>query len=227
MSDLENNNGDADVKSETSNDAHTSPEHFSLKQQRKSRLVLLTLIGMVLLPVAASCFVFFTGVGIPTHTVNRGELIVPPIDLAELKLKDQDGVTWDWHSDGPVYKLVQFIDMNEVSVACSDLCEQHLYNARQVDTRLGKNSDQAIRVLVYSGDANSRALHLIREEYPRLIVLSADSEQWKRVLPSGDRADGERLYIVDRRSFLVMYYDERHDGADVLKDVNHLVKKIN
>lgn len=199
---------------------------ISPAEQRKSRITLLSIIGIVLIPVLGSSFMYFTGLGIPTTSVNKGNLISPAVDLEAVPFMGSDGASWDWRKNGSVFKLVQFIDGSVSSGECSESCQNQMYTSRQVQTRLGRNSGKVIQVLVHSGHLDTATRQVIEETYPNLTVLSAELAQWRELLPEGDRGTGERLYVVDRRSHLVMYYDEGHEGGEILKDLNHLVKNV-
>ena len=191
------------------------------QQIRRGRLQLAAILGIVAVPVLVSYFMFYTGIGVPTDTVNKGVLIEPPVAIGAARLSDDAGQDWSLAEQGPVFKLLQFVGGD-----CAENCRTLLYNARQVHTRLGKEASQVLRLAVHTGNLSQATRELLARDYPKAVVLSGDYPQWQALLPDGDPSNTERLYVVDRRGFLVMYYTPNHSGGELLKDLNRLVKTV-
>ena len=48
-----------------------------------------SIMASVLLPMVAAYIVFYTGMGIPSETINQGKLLQPPVKINELKINYQ------------------------------------------------------------------------------------------------------------------------------------------
>lgn len=194
-------------------------DEINARQVWRGRLQLLAIIAIVVVPVWVSYFVFYTGIGVPTDTVNNGILVEPPVDIGAALFTNDSGQNWSIKDQGPVFKLLQFIDGD-----CAEFCQELLYTARQVHTRLGKEAHQLLRLVIHTGDISPETRALLSEEYPKAILLKGEYEQWRAFLPDANPLNNERLYLVDRHGFLVMYYTPAQSGGELLKDLNHLIK---
>ncbi len=101
-------------------------------------------------------------------TVNKGQLISPPLQFAELAMHALDGEQFHYDQPAPKWTFVAFGGLD-----CNDACEQILYVKRQTNTALGKKMNRVRRVYVtVDGALDPMFEELLAREYPHLIVLA-------------------------------------------------------
>lgn len=197
------------------------------KANAGNRRDLFLIIGTTVLVIAASIALYVAtqkgAIDLPAllGTKNKGELINPPLPIAELPLRDATGQPFIYGSDAKRWTLLV-----AVPGTCDDACEQALYLTRQVDIALGRESNRVRRYLVSDEATLSPALQqLLREQHADVTALHAAvgdmADYFGRVDVKGE---SPRFYVVDPNGWMMMYYDSRHDGHAVLDDLKFLVK---
>lgn len=187
----------------------------------------LTLVA--LLPIVAAYTVFFTGVGLPEHTVNSGRLLPQPVNVNALLTADAPEFMQAIAREKK-WRLLLPVDSR-----CSDnLCTRNLYTTRQVHIRLGEKSDRLERVAInLEGTAGLDRLQQLREAHPRLKIVSVPVAQWQSWLRSAgvhenellDRAQlTSRYLLVDQEGYAMMEYAADIPGGALLKDLKRALK---
>ncbi|WP_028875829.1 hypothetical protein [Teredinibacter turnerae] len=187
----------------------------------------LTLVA--LFPIVAAYTVFFTGVGVPAHTVNSGSLLPQPVNVTTLLAADApeflQAITGE-----KKWRLLLPVDSH-----CSDnLCTRNLYTTRQVHIRLGEKSDRLERVAInLEGIAGLARLEQLREAHPRLKIVSVPVAQWQSWLRSGGVDENQvldtaqltsRYLLVDQEGYAMMEYAADIPGGALLKDLKRALK---
>ena len=182
------------------------------------------IVSIIVLPMLAAWLIFTTGVGIPEATVNRGDLLQPPISLAELALKDEKGTPVAVPGERKIWRMVM-VGNGECSRDCRDL----MYKARQVHVRLGDKAGRVERLYLNTEDsyrADFKAL--LDAEYPHLLRAHVNAGQWQTLIQGSSVADrsllGTRLYLIDQQGYAMMSYGNQHQGGDLLDDIKRLLK---
>ena len=113
-----------------------------VNKKLRSRLVLLGVASMFMIPILVSWYlVFFTDFKKEDGGTQKGEIISPVIPLGELEVYDiKNGAI---SSINEKWTLVFFVDSE-----CNQFCEDKLYQVRQIRLALGKDRDQVDRLLV-------------------------------------------------------------------------------
>lgn len=221
----------------------------SAKIVRNNRIKLLGLFAIVFVPMAAATSMYFAGWGIPTGSTNHGALIWPPMNIAELQAKDEQGLPLEQHfaldepgarplkwdlltadadNDASESKWVLLVTGEEV---CNTVCQQALYTVRQVNIALGKEAKRVTRVLV--SDQNASALPIeLSEQHPRLALAttgSASLQQFSAMGAGNNKAAVERwnIWVVDPLGNVILRYEANRHGKDILKDMKRLLKLSN
>ena len=209
------------MSAELSHSADLKEHSGSTGMSRWSSALLLTAIG---LPMIMAYVVFYTGWGIPTNTVNKGQLISPATSLTDLVVTDTASKSVDLFSEEKKWRWI-IVGNNECDVSC----ENTLYLSRQVHIRLGEKARRLERVYLNTANAYSSELSAsLSQHHPRLKQLHVSEVSWHQIMSETNVAknvlNGSWLYMVDQEGFAMMTYDQSHQGADMLDDIKRLLK---
>ena len=180
---------------------------------------------MFLLPVVmigAAYFVFFTGIGVPQSTTNKGILVRPAQLFSALQIEESPLSAVSTES-----LLGQWVIIVPETGGCDQRCKDSLYTSRQIRTALGKESHRLSRLYLTFGDGISRRLQdMITNQHPDLAVASVREMDWQKLLEDGgqDVQSGYGYYLVDPRGYVMMSYTDEHSGGDTLSDLRFLMK---
>lgn len=188
---------------------------------RWSSWLLLAAIG---LPMISAYVVFNTGWGIPTGSINKGDLLLPATSMNQLSVSSSTGETVDLFAGKKQWRWL-IVGNNE----CGDRCQNNLYLSRQVHIRLGEKAMRLERVYLNTDfQFESDFSKELAQNHPRLRQLHVNSSDWHQLLASTNAADielkGENLFVVDQEGFMMMTYNRSHSGADLLDDIKRLLK---
>lgn len=194
----------------------TNPE---TSDNKKKPFALYAILAVSILPMAAAYFMFFTGVGVPDHTVNAGQLFPNAIALSDVK--DIEGL--DQLEKEKKWRLLL-----PVSESCDEKCHALIHLTRQVHIRLAQKSNRVERYFVsLSGSASDEIYEALRPEHRYLGKLSASEAEWERWLAeaSPNINPGAPYYLlVDQEGFAMMVYTAEVEGNDLLKDLKRVLK---
>jgi cytochrome oxidase Cu insertion factor (SCO1/SenC/PrrC family) len=155
-------------------------------------------------------------------TSNKGTLLIPMAPIADLS-STQDGKHWRWDELKPKWRLVL-----PIVNGCDQTCRDMLYMSRQVHIRLDKKTHRVERVLLNLGaPLDEETLVFLAREHIYLKLVSANKEAFADLLAHSNAAwneDTAKLFVLDPRGDLMMFYTPEHDGGDILADLRHLLK---
>lgn len=201
-------------------DSQVQPETAGSKRNQRTLYMILL---VAFLPMVLAYTMFFTGVGVPDHTVNKGQLLPHPVNLEQLL-----GI-----ADSPLLKDIQeqkkWRLVVPIPAHCDDSCQQNLYTTRQVHIRLGEKSVRVERLAVnLAGLEGQQYLDSIAADHPKLKTTSVDPQVWQHWLAeSGAQLDlaTEHFYLlVDQEGFAMMSYTTAQHGNELLKDLKRALK---
>ena len=156
-------------------------------------------------------------------TSNHGQLLSPVAPMTDLGTVSTSGAEVDWRSLAGRWRVVIAAPM-----PCDEDCRETLYLTRQVHVRLARNADRVERVLLaVGGELDARTAALIEREHPRLRVLLVAPERfaaWPGALQAGWTGGQPRVFVVDARGAAMLFFTPAHSGAELLEDLNHLLK---
>lgn len=162
----------------------------------RSKLITYLLLGLFIIPMFAAGTMYFTGKGIPHHTVNHGTLISPPLDFNQLNLINPPAANGH-PAKRPGKWLLLYINPGPCSQQCLDI----LYKIRQTHTALGKDSDRVIRVMLTTQHLTPALLQQLNQTYHGTLPFTITQAQLTRFLgDSPAKAEAlsyGRLYLVD------------------------------
>ena len=188
----------------------------------RSRYLLLILMLIPIVVVVAAGFVYFTGIGMPEGTRNKGILIKPPQQINDIELLNKQGVKYrvDFTKD----RIWTFLIAH--SADCNESCRKEFWENRQTRVALGKYQEYTQRVwLVTEGQIDSQTQAWLSQEHPDLVLLFVEDASWKKLLQqSAVEQDKARFYLIDPRGFIMMYYSAEQTYKDVITDMKFLLK---
>ncbi|MDO3387746.1 hypothetical protein QWI17_18020 [Gilvimarinus sp. SDUM040013] len=192
--------------------------------KKRGQIQALLLMLVVALPMIAAYTIYHTGWGMPTGTVNKGELVQPPQRLSDLKLLTADGDVWDIDAEDKRWRYV--IPGN---AECDRTCMDNLYLTRQVHIRLNDKARRAERIYLLLDDALAPELsEHIAAEHPLLRVMRANRADVEKMLAAtnfaGHAAKAGRYFLMDQQGFLMLAYHPGDKGGELLKDMKKMLK---
>ncbi len=200
---------------------------------RRQRRMLVALALLFFMPLAASFFLYYSGIWRPGHRVNHGDLIDPPRPLVEasLPLARPPAAAGAAALDGPEHATTAILKGKWTLLywgagRCDARCRTSLYNTRQVRTALNRDTDRVQRILVAEGECcdweylNSQHPDLITVlSTPAASTLLAQLPTFNGVGP----AAAERIYLIDPLGNLMMSYAPDAKPKGLLEDLKRLL----
>lgn len=188
------------------------------QKRKKAKLTLIAILVVSILPILAAYTAFFTGIGVPDHTVNNGQLLSAPKSLQSL-VSDE---FWSKLQENKKWRL-----MLPITDTCNETCQKNMYTTRQVHIRLGEKSVRVERFAVNAAnEIGQRVFDDLKKEHPLLTLASVDPSVWKlwsKDIPELHQA-GQHVYLlVDQEGVAMMAYTDQH-GNDLLKDIKRALK---
>lgn len=181
------------------------------------------IVAAFLIPMALAYLIFTTGFGLPQHTINHGDLLVPATSVLGVNITNVDGDPLDLQASPQKWRWL-LVGTND----CRQTCQNQLYTSRQVHIRLAEKSYRVERLYLNTDPRYSAAFaEQLRQEHPSLVMAHVDAQAWKSLLahvPTASELNGEIIYVVDQEGFAMMTYDSQHEGADLLEDMKRLLK---
>ena len=107
---------------------------------------------------------------------------------------------------------------------CAVDCQQLVYLARQIQVALGRDASRASHALASAQPLSAEYSAKLQREYPQLQRYPLDLSSFSR---NANDQGAPQLWIVDPHSNLVLRYDARVNGKDLLNDLRHLLKLSN
>ncbi|WP_460132488.1 hypothetical protein [Pseudomonas sp. S1_E04] len=190
--------------------AATNPLNMSeLPDRRKGRWQLLLILLMVIGPMVLATFMYKLQFWVPDSRSYHGEMIGNGQTRADIGVQ-ADEQRWQLLVTAPT--------------ACATDCQQLVYLARQLQIGLGRDASRASHALASAQAVDAAYEAKLKTEYPQLQRYSLDVSTFTK----NAAAPGEaQLWIVDPHGNLVLRYDARVKGKDLLNDLRHLLKLSN
>lgn len=185
---------------------------------KPSRTPLIIMLVVALLPMLGAYLVYFTGIFMPSTTVNAGVFISPASSLEPLVSEEE----WSDIQSNKKWRI-----LIPVSQPCSDDCAQNLYTSRQVHIRLDQKSKRLERIALLPSSFSETEIQTLKNEHPRLKISATTIEQasnWLSQLALPEGLAKDYYLLVDQEGRAMMAYDNTQHGNDVLKDLKRAIK---
>ncbi|MFL1404799.1 hypothetical protein ACJO2E_05580 [Marinobacter sp. M1N3S26] len=197
-------------------EAEPSPE-----QVRRGRRTALLLFAIGFGPMIFATIMYYSGWLHPETRSNHGELIEPPVPVAELNLLGAEGQPLQARF-GPDQQDAKWL-MVVTAQNCGEDCEQLLYLARQVNIALGKNANRMGRA-AWLGTVPEELQARWQKEYSSMERLSLAPDADPAWPADVDPAESPRILVVDPFGNVMMHYGSGNTGKEMLEDLKHLMK---
>lgn len=190
--------------------AATNPLNMSeAPNRRKGRWQLILILMMVIGPMALATFMYKLQFWVPESRSYHGEMIGNGQSRADIGVQT-DEQRWQLLVTAPT--------------ACAADCQQLVYLARQLQISLGRDASRASHALASAQPLSAEYETKLNVEYPQLQRYPLDLP----TLSKGAAAPGDaQLWIVDPHGNLVLRYDAKVKGKELLNDLRHLLKLSN
>ncbi len=197
-----------------------SSEELDPKQIRRSRMTLLLIVGVFVLPFLFALIVtsdlerFYPGEAV------HGELIKPAIELQEFALRDSEGLFTLDDLKGH-WTLIYITPGN-----CAAECQQNIHMLRQVHTALGAVRTRVKKLVVLGSTSDAALIDSLQQQYANMsLVKGADSfvNQFQPVTGT-ERSVSSYYFVVDPLAQVMMRYQVSEDQKGLLKDLKKLLK---
>lgn len=204
-----------------SEDAMTEQQRL---HQRRGRIQGVAIMLVVVLPMLVAYVIFFTGLGMPTGTVNKGDLLTPPQSITSLPLHALDDVPWEFDGQPKKWRLL-IPGYRE----CNEVCRKNLYLTRQVHIRLAEKSARVERIYLLLDDKLTQPTQeFLLAEHPHMPVVKLAPDRFDALLaPTNIEATAiasGRYFLMDQEGFIMMSYTPQHEGKELLDDIKRMLK---
>ncbi len=188
------------------------------QKRKKAKLTLIAILVVSITPILAAYTAFFTGIGVPDHTVNNGQLLSEPKSLQSLVSAE----FWSELQENKKWRL-----MLPITDSCNESCQNNMYTTRQVHIRLGEKSVRVERFAINAANEVGQGVYdALKEEHPLLKLESVDPSVWKiwaKEIPELYQGDQHVYLLIDQEGIAMMAYTTQH-GNDLLKDIKRALK---
>jgi hypothetical protein len=191
----------------------------SLKKQAKGKKTLLILAAIFLLPFTIAATLHL--LDIRPGGKSFGHLITPPVSLNipmfTTVLHDAQFTSKDWS------KIWNIVMIDEAS--CPLSCSNNVDKIDRVYRTLPKEADRIQRILLLTGTIDLAGVKVLQDQFPQLIILSANNEEQQRFIHHfRDAAPIGSVYLVDPLNNLMMDYPNDLQPKALRSDLVRLLK---
>lgn len=219
------------------NDQVEQSPAFDPRLRTRNRAILVGLMVLGMLPLAAAVWLYYGDPGSVTGAqTNRGALLQPPAQLAELNLRDDGGLVT---AEGPrLWRLVLL-----APAACGEPCLERMHQLRQLHVLLGREEDRVIRLAAFEAEPDAALREALAEYFPEQEVVRAPLGTLADVLASrrlvgGDALDpalveaggpwpDEGILVVDPLGNVIFFHGLDQIGEALLFDLKRLLRLSN
>jgi len=177
--------------------------------RRKGRWQLVLILLMVVGPMVLATLMYKLQFWVPDSRSYHGELIGNGQTRADIGVQaDED--RWQLLVTAPA--------------TCAADCQQLVYLARQLQIGLGREASRASHALASAQPVAAQYDAKLKAEYPQLQRYPLDLPTFTKSAAAPGEA---QLWIVDPHGNLVLRYDAKVKGKDLLNDLRLLLKLSN
>ena len=191
--------------------------------RRNPKITLSLIILVFALPFLAAYVTYWYYGSNTFNTTNKGELIIPPINVNKITVNIDDQPTSLAALTGDEIRH-RWLLIYLAPSRCDKPCTTISFYINQLQTVLGKNSEHLRPVMLQPAIAST----LPETNYPNVTygyiakdtVRTLVAQMPEAVQPTQDGG----IYLVDPHGYMMMYYATKDDAGKMLKDLQKLVK---
>jgi hypothetical protein len=190
-------------------------------QQKKNRLLILTLFAMTLLPFLLAVL-FKVKPELMQGQINYGRLITPPVTTEPSDLSGFDAFSSDNIKELNAHWLIVNLIPQQ---GCNEVCLDALHKTKQIQLMLNKDLPRTRRVALLLGNPDPNlAEGWWKDEKALLRVKPSPSflSKLKGIRPEGFQNGA--VLLMDPLRNLMMQYEPGFDPYKVKSDLTHLLK---
>ena len=175
-------------------------------KSNKRAVIVIGLLALVFLgPFFLALYVYKERPAWIHGTVNRGELIMQPVDFKQIAPSDA------WTG--------QWILLDVTPLPCDETCEANLFKIQQI-YKTFLNADQQRMVLVVGSFSGALSPEMMTK-YPLYKHVLLNQTLFTQLLPGLPQTG---LYIVDPHNNMIMVFSNDAASRDIKKDLTKLLK---
>lgn len=192
-----------------------------MKTQTRNRLVLVTIALLFFIPLVAAILAQPEVIGSdPEETVNRGDLIDPPVRLP------LDRFRYLGERDAAALER-RWLLVEPISGACDAGCERIATDLRQIHIATGRRQDEAAILLVFRNAPSAAEVAALEGIYPRFVLAVDESDAAADAFAGANGGAAPRsgtTFIRDPEGYLMLRYAPGYDRGDLNTDLTKLLK---
>jgi len=202
-------------------------DKLAKRERWRNRRIPLLMLGTLVAIIFCSTLLFRAAVlghvDLPglLGTRNKGQLISPPVPLAQLPIQLASGETFDYSALPPQWTLVIPVPKH-----CAQLCQQNLHLTRQIHIALGKDADRVRRFVLTNDYPLDPEFEALLKQHPKLQVLKTDPAAFEQFFTKMGELKPLRdnlYFVVDPQGWVMMVYTPQQDGKAVMTDLKFLL----
>ncbi len=153
---------------------------------------------------------------------NKGQLLIPHIDVATLNAQDGEGHTFDADDTKGMWSILYIAGSH-----CDTRCKNGLYyQVRQVRLALGEDIDRVRRVIVHTAPADDSLSTFLNDNVEGMIPIHADPDTTRRALapvyaPESSQPVGD-IFLVSPDGKIFMRYPTHEDMEATLEEAENI-----
>lgn len=192
-------------------------EHIE-QNPRSNNLTLGLIILAFALPIIAAYSYFFF---VDDYSLgNHGKLLQPLIKVDNLGLTDVNGEPLSKDELTSEWKMLFFTGKD-----CESTCQELLFNMRQINVALGKNSNRFKHMIVHQEEMSPQFQQFIQEQHSKALHSYVLPQTLNQAFSASDQKHiPNSIYIMDPLGYIMMRYDHGISPKLILKDLNRLLK---
>ena len=192
-----------------------------MNTQTRNRLILVAIALLFFIPLLAAYLAQPELIGSdPDTTVNRGDLIQPPVPLP------LDGFRFLGQRNAEALEG-RWLLVEPVGQACDANCERIATDLRQVHIATGRRQDEAAILLLFQAAPETDVVATLEAIYPKFVLALDDSPAATGALTAANGGAAPApgtTFIRDPEGFLMLHYAPGYDRGDLNKDLTKLLK---
>ncbi len=185
----------------------------------KSRVTLLAIIAPFVLFFLAGRYLVDVQ---ELPKVNKGQLLIPHIDMASLNATDSDQQPYDGNNMGNQWTLLYV-----AGEGCDTRCKNGLYyQVQQVRLTLGEDTKRVRRVILHTAPANTELQTFLTDKVNGMVSIHAASTDVTQALapvytPDASQPIGD-IFLVSPDGQIFMRYPTHEDMDATLEEAENI-----